>query len=220
MKNKILTIIFLLGLVGLFSCQPEEFELANVSDIFITWSPLTVNVNNEVSLADGSRGVKSRLWTFPGNGLVDILGSSDDEVSTERIVFAVFKQPGVFPVRLQADFNNPNVVLDSIITVTVLDNVSAKFVSDAQTQDGILVVEVGDVINYTSVSTGSPAFYAWTFDGGTPEKVTKSTAVVKYEYLGSWDVTLIAYRNSPRGSDTLTIKDYIKVIPSSKGVGR
>ncbi|NQU88521.1 MAG: PKD domain-containing protein [Mariniphaga sp.] len=121
MKNKNYIIFLLLALVvGLFSCLPDEFEMNEFSDVFITWSPLTIKVNGDVSLGDGSRGETSRLWTFPGNGVCEIIGSNE-LTSTERIVHAIFFQPGTYDVRLQAEFNDPTVTLDSLITITVLD---------------------------------------------------------------------------------------------------
>lgn len=213
MKNKILFTILLFGLISLFSCKPESINIpANeFSDVFITWSPLTINVNGEVSIADGSRGVKKRLWTISGDG-VDILRSDNDETSTDRIIYATFSQPGVFNVRLQSEFDDPKVTLDSIITVNVLDNVSAKFTSDAQTQNGKFVVKAGGEVKYSSVSTGSPNSFEWSFTGGNIEKITGSTAIVQYNQLGTWDVSLIAYRNNPKGRDTIIVKDFITVI--------
>lgn len=119
MKNYRLSILFLLGLVAIFSCQPEEIKPADFSAVFVTWSPLTIKVNGDVSVADGSRGVKSRLWTFPGGEIADIKGSDNDVTSTERIVHATFLKPGKYGIRLQTEFNDPGVKLDSIITVTV-----------------------------------------------------------------------------------------------------
>lgn len=120
MKNKIYKTFLLLFLVSLFSCFPDEIEMNEISDVFITWTPLTINVDGEVSLGDGSRGETSRLWTFPGGGVCEIKGS-DELTSTEPRVHAVFFTPGSFDVRLQAEFIDPTIKLDSLITITVLD---------------------------------------------------------------------------------------------------
>lgn len=211
-KHKMLSLICLLVLIGFFSCQPEDPPLNEFSDVFIDWSPLTINVNDSVSILDGSRGVRERLWTLPGGGVADIKGSNNDATSTEKILHIIFLQPGEFDVHLQTEFLDPRVKLDTLITVTVLDYISAEFVSDAQTQDGNLVVDAGEVVNYTSVSTGSPEFYQWTFEGGDPVTATGSNTSVQYSQPGSWDVTLIAFRNFPRGADTIVVRDYITVI--------
>ncbi|MDK2978032.1 MAG: hypothetical protein PWP52_746 [Bacteroidales bacterium] len=120
MKNKIYKTSLLLILVFLFSCSPDEIEMNEFSDIFITWSPLTIHVNEDVSLGDGSRGETSRLWTFPSGGGCEIKGSSE-LTSTERIVHATFFKAGNYDIRLQAEFIDPSIKLDSLITITVLE---------------------------------------------------------------------------------------------------
>jgi len=112
--------IIILFLIGMFSCLPDKFELDDISDIFITWSPLTIKVDGEVSLGDGSRGVTDRLWTFPGDGVCKIVGTND-LTSKEPVVHAVFYKSGTYQVRLRADFVNPEIKLDSLITITVLE---------------------------------------------------------------------------------------------------
>jgi len=211
-KLKILAYTLIVALGGLFSCQPEDPPLNDFSTVFIDWSPRTINVNDSVSILDGSRGVKERLWTLPGGGVVDIIGSDNDATSTERILNAKFSQPGEFDIRLQDQFNDPIVTLDSLITITVLDQVSVEFTSDAETPDGNVVVQAGEVVNFTSNSTGSPEFFEWSFEGGDPLTATGVNTSVQYNQPGSWDVTLIAYRNFPRGADTIVVRDYIKVL--------
>ncbi|MDT0689086.1 PKD domain-containing protein [Salegentibacter sp. F188] len=211
-KHKILAYTLIVALVGLFSCQPEDPPLNDFSHIFIDWSPRTINVNDSVSILDGSRGVQERLWTLPGGGVVDIIGSDNDATSTERILHAKFLQPGEYDIRLQDQFNDPSVTLDSLITITVLEQVSAGFTSDAEIEDGNVIVQAGEVINFTSDSTGSPEFFEWSFEGGDPSTSTGDTTSVQYNQPGSWDVTLIAYRNFPRGADTIVVRDYLTVL--------
>ena len=198
--------------MGFFSCQPEEFELTEISYPFVTHSSLTVNVDGEVSFGDGSRGVLSRIWTFPEGNVVSILGSENSTTSSEEIIHATFLKSGVYGVRLQAGFIDPQVSLDTTLTVTVLDNITASFSTHPEPVNGQITLRPGDTVNYTSTSTGSPAFYQWSFPGGASISSSTSTASVEYNELGTWDVMLIAYRNSPVGRDTLLIRDYIKVI--------
>jgi hypothetical protein len=121
MENKFYRIFFVLAIVGsLFSCVPDKIEMNEISDIFITWTPLTINVNEDVSLGDGSRGETGRLWTFPGGGVCEIKGSSE-LTSTEPRVHATFFKAGSFDIRLQAEFIDPTIKLDSLITITVLE---------------------------------------------------------------------------------------------------
>lgn len=209
MKNyKIFSLVSLLALVALYSCQPEDPPLNEFSHVFIDWSPRTINVNDSVSILDGSRGVRERTWTIPGGGVADIIGTDNDENYSERIIHVKFFEPGEYNIRLQAEFNDPNVSLDSLIPVTVLDYVSADFESDIE---GDMVIQAGESVSYTSTSTGSPEFYEWIFEGGDPETATGQSTSVQYNEPGSWDVTLIAYRNFPRGADTIVVRDYITV---------
>lgn len=121
MKNILSKIVIFSFLVSLLSCFPEKIEMDEISDIFITWSPLKIYVNENVSLGDGSRGVTWRQWTFPANGVCKIV-DSDELTSSESVVHATFLQPGTFDVRLEAKFIDPALTLDSLITVTVLPN--------------------------------------------------------------------------------------------------
>lgn len=129
MKRKLITILSVSILVLFYACTPEEIEMNEISDIFITWSPLSINVNDSVSLGDGSRGETWRKWTFPEGGVCKIIGSNE-LTSDERVVHAIFYAPGLYDVRLQAEFINPSLQLDSLITITVLENAGAKLPSD------------------------------------------------------------------------------------------
>lgn len=125
MKSKLIIILSVSILVLLYACTPEEIEMNEISDIFITWSPLTINVNDSVSLGDGSRGETWRKWTFPEGGVCKIIGSNE-LTSAERVVHAIFYVPGLYDVRLQAEFINPSIHLDSLITITVNESSGAK----------------------------------------------------------------------------------------------
>ncbi|WP_373059398.1 PKD domain-containing protein [Zunongwangia sp. H14] len=213
MKNHKILLLTVMAIASLVSCQPEDPPLNEFSDVFIDWSPRTINVNDSVSILDGSRGVKERLWTLPGGGVVDVIGSDNDATSTERILHTKFLAPGVFDIRLQDQFNDPSVTLDSLITITVLEHVIARFTSDVEGENGEITIEAGDTVNFNSnSSTGSPEFFEWTFEGGEPATSTGSNPSVQYNLPGSWDVTLIAYRNFPRGADTIVVRDYLTVL--------
>lgn len=202
-------ILFLIG------CTPDKVDLIEYSAPFVTHSPLTINVNGEVSMADGSRGVKDRLWTFPGNGVVDIKDSDNDSSSAERIVHATFLRPGTFNVQLKTNFIDPTVYLDTTLVITVLDNVAAKFTSNAPVVDGACIIEAGQSVTFTSKSTGKPDTFIWSFEGAEPSNESGEEVTVQYNYAGTWDVSLIAYRNKPYGRDTIQVKKYITVLPSN-----
>lgn len=209
MNKSINIILRVILIILLFGCTPEEFKMNEFSYVFVTWSPLTINAGGEVDIADGSRGVKSRTWTFPAEAGVQFLNNSgNNNSSTEQIVYAVFPNPGIFDVRLQSTFIDPSIKLDTLIRVTVIDNVKALFTSDTRE------IRVGETVNFKSISTGQPNLYNWTFIGGTPESSNVAEPSVQYNYPGTWGVQLIAFRNSPLSRDTILIKDYIKVLPT------
>jgi FOG: PKD repeat len=198
----------------LISCTPETVEPMEYSAPFIANSPLTINVDGEVSLTDGSRGVRDRLWTFPGGGVVTVNGQSAT-TSTDQIVHATFLQSGSYSVRLQTNFNDPSVSLDTTIVVTVWDYVNAQFTSSAPIVNGSPVVEVGQEVTYSNNSSGNPNTFLWTLQGATPSTEMGADVTVKYEYPGTYDVTLIAYRTNPFSRDTIQLREYIRVIPST-----
>ena len=199
--------IFLISFI--FACTPEDPKMNEFSFPFITWSPRTINAGGEVDIGDGSRGVKSRLWTFPPEAEVQFLkNSGSNNSSTERIVYCIFPKPGVFDVRLQTTFNDPSVKLDSLIRITVLELVKARFTSNNQE------IRAGESVTFQNVSTGGANLQNWTFAGGTPATATTVNPTVKYNNPGKFDVTLIAFRNAPLSRDTLVVKDYITVLPA------
>ena len=67
----------------------------------------------------------------------------------------------------------------------------------------------GENVNFTDQSTGSPASWSWTFQGGAPSASTAQNPTVAYDTAGIYDVTLIV--TNANGSDTLTLTNYITV---------
>jgi len=69
---------------------------------------------------------------------------------------------------------------------------------------------VGDCINFTDLSTGTPTSWAWTFTGGTPgTSTTQNPTNICYNTAGTYTVTLIS--TNANGSDTETKTAYITV---------
>ena len=76
-----------------------------------------------------------------------------------------------------------------------------------------VTLPVGCDNNYTSLSQGPPATYAWTFEGGTPEHSSeKNPTNILYPTEGIYDVQLIVTNNL--GADTLLKEDYISISTS------
>lgn len=86
-------------------------------------------------------------------------------------------------------------------------NIFARFSSNIQS------VLLGNEVTFTNTSYGNITSYQWYFEGGDPEySEKKDPGKILYNAVGDFDVRLIVL--STDGSDTLTSKNYIKVIPS------
>ncbi|MEZ4983149.1 MAG: PKD domain-containing protein [Saprospiraceae bacterium] len=71
----------------------------------------------------------------------------------------------------------------------------------------------GQNVQFTDQSSNViNGFYEWYFPGGNPSTSMDQNPLVNYPNAGSYDVTLIVF--SGADSDTLTINDYIEVLPS------
>jgi PKD repeat protein len=76
---------------------------------------------------------------------------------------------------------------------------------------------VGQTVQYTSTSTGSPTSYSWTFQGGTPATSTAQNPTVTYATAGTYNVSLTVTNAS--GSNTSNQTAFINVIntPATPG---
>ncbi|MCP4745951.1 MAG: PKD domain-containing protein [Desulfobacteraceae bacterium] len=87
---------------------------------------------------------------------------------------------------------------------------TAEFMADFTT------IEVGEKVTFTDQSTGGPASWSWTFEGGSPENSTSENPVVAYNTAGVYPVSLTVSNSA--GSDTETKDDYITVDESVTAV--
>ncbi len=79
------------------------------------------------------------------------------------------------------------------------------------------LIKIGESINFTDQSAGSPISWSWSFPGGNPSVSNDQHPVnIRYDVAGSYSVTLKITNSS--GSDSITRSGYIKVsgnFPSS-----
>ncbi len=68
---------------------------------------------------------------------------------------------------------------------------------------------VGQTVNFTDLSTNSPAAWTWSFQGGTPTTFTVQNPSVVYNTPGTYSVSLQA--TNGMGTDTYTVTNYITV---------
>ena len=245
MKNSIIYIALAAGLIGLTACE-DEYENPtgepNHFSVFLSEEDFNnqVQVNDHIDFGDVSRGVISRTWTFP-SGVVDIVGSENNETSSEPVVKAVFIAPGTFEVKLNQQYAGDAYIdedvrgttIDTTYTIIVFDTVRSSFTADLLALDGSVAgpltvangalnkVEAGSAIRFSATSTGGPSTHTWVMAGGDPERITTeqgeeevSTAEIKYKKLGVYDAMLISSRARPFGADTVVFEDFIEITPS------
>ena len=89
------------------------------------------------------------------------------------------------------------------ITEAVPQPPVANFSADKTT------VGLGEMVQFTDLSTNNPTSWSWTFTGGTPSSSSAQNPAVSYSSVGIYDVSLTATNGV--GSDTETKTSYIVV---------
>ena len=242
----ILKFLFISFLVFTACNNDDDVTLTEANHRVIVTSEMnfenTINVGGHIDFADLLSGIASREWTFP-EGVSSISGS-DKNTSSKDVVKGIFNTPGTHNVTLHQVFKgdvypnedstvpNAGKELDTTIVVTVLGEVKASIKAHYINDDGSTGAELtladnaeNEIIASKSVrlsytTEGAPTSFVWTLDGGKPATVSNAEPEtdVKYSKLGSWDLKFIASRARPGGSDTISIKKFIKVIPSTEPV--
>lgn len=248
MKNiKYLQFAFVITLLLLGCNDDDSLTLIEPNHRAIVTSEMnfenTINIGSHIDFGDLSRGVESRLWTFPESAT--ILGE-EGITSTKDVVKGTFNESGIFNVTLNQIYKGnvyPNEdstmpiqgrELDTTIVVTVLDFITANIKVNYLNDDGSLGAELNlnenaeneitasKYVRLTQNSSGSPTDFTWNLKGAKPEQVlsdlTTPEVDVRYTKLGTWDLEFIARRTRPTDSDTIYIKNFIKVIPSTDPV--
>ena len=247
MKNihlKIFQIIIITLLIFWGCGEKDDLVLIEPSHRVVFTSEMDfqnkIEVTNKLSFGDVSAGVESRTWTFPSGASIDIVGSDNDQTSTEANVTAFFNQIGEFPIQLSQTFKSDAFVgetvrgrnLDTTIIVTVLDSIQAALKAEYVLPDGTIgeeldltdgaenLIAAARTIRFTYTGTGEPANLSWELEGGDPEVITVSANEldVKYKFLGTYDLKMKASRARPFGEDEISIDNFVKVVASTDPV--
>ena len=85
-------------------------------------------------------------------------------------------------------------------------------------------LNAGESIDFNVICKGQPNTYYWHLPGSDketiePDEVGEKFVRAGYYREGTFDVTFIAGRSGPDGADTLILKDYVKVNPSTGAAG-
>jgi PKD repeat protein len=66
------------------------------------------------------------------------------------------------------------------------------------------VLEEGDSIDFTDLSTGDPTSWSWTFEGGEPASSTEQNPTVSYAVAGTYEVSLTVSNGDAEDTETKT----------------
>jgi len=163
----------------------------------------TITAGSTVNFTDlSTNSPMSWTWTFAG-------GTPGN--STLQNPSVVFNTPGVYDVTLIATntFGNDTELKTGYITVNpVTSEPVVDFIGDDT------IINQGDYVNFTDLSTNMPNSWLWAFEAGVPSSSTlQNPTLIQYNDTGSFYVTLIA--TNAFGSGFLSKQLYIKVLPSS-----
>ncbi|MGO1585681.1 MAG: T9SS type A sorting domain-containing protein, partial [Mesonia sp.] len=85
-----------------------------------------------------------------------------------------------------------------------------------------VLVEEGDVVTYTDLTTNNPTAWEWTFEGGTPATSTDENPMVTYDLEGVYAVTLkttnAAGNNEVIKTDYIVVEDELSVESNLKDI--
>ncbi|TYA73903.1 hypothetical protein [Seonamhaeicola marinus] len=246
-KIKILMVLILTATFFVSCFEDDTIDTVEPNHRVIVTSEMnfenTINPGGHIDFGDLSRGVTTRTWTFP-EANTQIAGE-DGNTSSKNLIKGLFYQPGVYNVTLNQTFKgdvypnedstvpSTNRELDTTIVVTVLDwvesNLKAYYVNDdGSTGDELDLSDNAEneiiaskYVRLTYSAVGEPEEIVWSSAGGKPTSLETSDGVevdMRFGKLGSWDLQYIASRTRPTDADTIFIKNFIKVLPSTEPV--
>ena len=156
-----------------------------------------------VTFTNRSQRSTAWSWTFTGG---------DPASSTEENPTITYNNTGTYTVTLTArnrQGNEDTKTRASYIEVVPppTEAPTAYFAANQVT------VIAGNTVNFTDLSRGEPWTWIWTFEGAQPTSSNEQhPSNIRYNNVGTFNVTLIV--QNTLGSDTLTLTNYIHVIPS------
>ena len=151
-----------------------------------TGNPTTVDVGGSVSFRDASTGnPTSWSWTFPGG---------NPGTSTAQNPTVVYSTAGTYNVVLTVSNADGEDTESKVNYITVNQGGSipdphgeldADFIASAYN------ITIGDCINFTDRSSGSPTSWSWTFQGAeTVTSTQQNPTNICYNVPGTYNVTL------------------------------
>lgn len=167
--------------------DPEPPTPGNLTADF-TGNPTTVNVGGTVAFRDASTGnPTSWSWTFQGG---------NPSTSTSQNPSVVYSTAGTYNVSLTISDGTSEDTETKNAYITVNENgeinppdpngeLAAAFVASSYN------ITIGDCINFTDLSSGSPTSWTWTFQGAeTVSSTQQNPTNICYNVPGAYNVTL------------------------------
>ena len=167
---------------------PDPPSPGNLTADF-TGNPTTVNVGGTVAFRDASTGnPTSWSWTFQGG---------NPATSTSQNPSVVYSTAGTYNVTLTVSdgTSEDTETKNAYITVSENGDIPTPPDPDGELEASFIAssynIVIGDCINFTDMSSGSPTSWTWTFQGA--ETVTSSVqnpTNICYNTPGTYNVTL------------------------------
>ena len=160
-----------------------------------TATPTTVYAGETVSFTDMStNNPTSWNWSFSGGTPTS---------STTQNPQVVYNSPGTYNVSLTVS----NAFGTDTKTKTDYIHVSTPSIVNFTADQTI--INQGEVVHFSDLSTGNPYFWLWEFQGGTPAINYQQNPTIIFKTPGTFTVKLtVSYAN---GQASLTREDYITV---------
>ncbi|WP_199880269.1 PKD domain-containing protein [Flammeovirga pacifica] len=127
----------------------------------------------------------------------------DENTSTDQNPTHIYTEVGTYTVKLLASNSDggEEVIKTNLITVNQIDAPVAKFTVDAEE------ITIGDAVQFTDQSTGTPTSWSWTFGDGT----TSTDQNPSHTYASEGQFTVALTVENAGGQHTLSVENYVTV---------
>ena len=135
--------------------------------------------------------------------------------------FSVQHPSGSNSAQQDATFSNVTFNASATVVFALNENLGAQTpVSDFMADE--VLVEEGDVVTFTDLTSNNPTAWEWTFEGGTPATSTDENPMITYDTEGIYSVTLkttnVAGNNEVIKTDYIVVEDELSAVNHLKDI--
>jgi len=135
--------------------------------------------------------------------------------------FSIQHPSGSNIAQQDATFNDVTFNASATVVFALNENLGAQTpVSDFMADE--VLVEEGDVVTFTDLTSNNPTTWEWTFEGGTPATSTDENPMVTYDTEGIYSVTLkttnVAGNNEVIKTDYIVVEDELSAVSNLKDI--